>query len=85
MMPNTPATLADHRGTLMRQQEGPLLWEGDLAADALAALLRRAMLEGTLLCRTADDELPVRLLGCHVDALSGRVVAELEAVEGAPS
>jgi hypothetical protein len=84
MTPLAAATLAEHPGSLRRRPDGTLLWEGDLAADALADLLRRALLERTLLCRTAEADLTVRLLGCHYDALTGRVVAELDASRSGP-
>jgi hypothetical protein len=85
MTPLAAATLAEHAGSLRRRPDGTLLWEGELGADALADLLRRALLEGTLLCRTAEADLSVRLLGCHYDALAGRVVAELDAARSEPA
>jgi hypothetical protein len=75
------ATVDGKPGFLRTQADGSLVWEADLDGDSVAALLRRAMVHGSLRCDVGGVASTVRVQGCYYDAAGRRIVVELA---GAP-
>jgi hypothetical protein len=71
------ATVDGRPGFLRTQADGSLVWEADLDGDAVASLLRRAMLHGGLRCHAGGIASTVRVQGCYYDASGRRIVVEL--------
>jgi hypothetical protein len=71
------ATLDGREGQLRTLGDGTLVWEAQLDGDALATLLRRAMLHGGVRCETAGGVGRVQLHGCYYDAAGRTLVVEI--------
>lgn len=82
MVHGNAATVDGREGILRARPDGSLLWEAELDGDAVATLLRRAMLHGALTCTMAGESSTVRVQGCYYDAAGRRLVVELA---GAPA
>jgi hypothetical protein len=76
VQPNA-ATVDGHPGILRTRPDGSLLWEAELDGDAVASLLRRAMLHGGVRCDALGVAATVRMQGCWYDAAGHTIVVEL--------
>jgi hypothetical protein len=71
------ATVDGRAGHLRTRADGSLLWEADLDGEAVAGLIRRALLHGGLRCHAGGVASTVRVQGCYFDAAARRVIVEL--------
>jgi hypothetical protein len=75
------ATVDGRKGLLRTCPDGSVVWEAEVDGTAVAALVRRAMVHGSLACSVGDLHSVVHVQCVYYDAASGRFVAELS---GAP-
>lgn len=79
------ATVDGRQGILRTRPDGSLVWEADLDGDAVASLLRQAMLHGALRCRADGVDATVRIRECSYDAAGRTLLVELVGVPEALS
>lgn len=78
-------TLDGRPGLIRTELDGSLLWEAELDGDALAGLVRRAMMHGVLPFHGDDGPATVRIQAAYYDAASGKLLVELVGVPTAVS